>query len=297
MSALALAADKRHRAEEAASGFPALLVAAQRVAATIEQGVHGRRRPGPGETFWQFKTYQSGDSAALIDWRQSAKSRRLFVREQEWEAAESVWLWVDQSPSMDFKSRAAERTKLDRALVLGLAVALLLVRAGEQVAWLGPTGRATHGNLAIDRLIQSLSAEGDTTRRSPPRLHLPRHSHLIMISDFLDPPEQWDNLSQWYLGSGVTGHFLQVLDPAEETLPFQGRVLFEGMETEGSTTIGKVEAIRATYMDRLQALQAHYKAQCGRNGWSFGTHRTDQSAETALMTLYLAMSGRLGQFE
>src|SRR5271167_1724508 len=94
----------RDRAEQAAAVLPPLLVAAERVAVTVAQGVHGRRRVGQGETFWQFRQYEPGDAATRIDWRESAKSQRLYVRETEWEAAQSVWLWRDASASMDYSS-------------------------------------------------------------------------------------------------------------------------------------------------------------------------------------------------
>src|SRR5919198_4393785 len=87
----------RHHGEQLAATLPPLLVAAERVASTVAQGVHGRRRVGQGDSFWQFRQYEPGDSAARIDWRESAKSQRLYVRETEWEAAQSVWLWRDGS--------------------------------------------------------------------------------------------------------------------------------------------------------------------------------------------------------
>src|SRR5512146_2442855 len=94
----------QHRAEELAAALPPLLVAAERVAATVAQGVHGRRRVGQGESFWQFRQYEPGDSLQRIDWRESAKSERLFIRQTEWEAAQSVWAWRDFSPSMNYAS-------------------------------------------------------------------------------------------------------------------------------------------------------------------------------------------------
>ena len=57
-----------------------------------------------GESFWQFRRYASEDPSTAIDWRQSAKSQHLFVREREWEAPQSVWFWRDGSPGMQFKS-------------------------------------------------------------------------------------------------------------------------------------------------------------------------------------------------
>ena len=113
----------RLAAEALSQRLPSLLVEADRVAATVVPGVHGRRRTGMGETFWQFRQYQAGDAATSIDWRQSARSRHLFVREQEWEAAESVWLWCDLSDSMAFRSGPRLPLKWERAVLLTLALA------------------------------------------------------------------------------------------------------------------------------------------------------------------------------
>ena len=94
----------RQRAEETAARLPPLLVAAERIAASVAQGVHGRRRVGKGESFWQFRRYQQGDPVQSIDWRQSAKREHLYIRENEWEAAQSVWVWLDRSTSMQYHS-------------------------------------------------------------------------------------------------------------------------------------------------------------------------------------------------
>src|SRR5262249_35252748 len=122
----------RDEAETLAASLPPLLVEAERVASTVAQGVHGRRRVGTGETFWQFRRFQTGDQSSDVDWRRSARSQHLFVRETEWEAAQSVYLWRDGSPSMNYASSGA--TKLQRAGVLALALGILLVEAGERIA-------------------------------------------------------------------------------------------------------------------------------------------------------------------
>src|SRR5919202_2331648 len=136
------AASIQHCAEQLAARLPPLLVAAERVAATVAQGVHGRRRVGQGDSFWQFRQYQPGDAPQRIDWRESAKSQRVYIRETEWEAAQSVWLWRDSSPSMDYSSAAYITgadwpTKRDRAELLLVALASLLLRGGERLTLLG----------------------------------------------------------------------------------------------------------------------------------------------------------------
>ena len=290
MSAAAL--DVRRRAERAAASLPPLLVAARRVAATVHQGVHGRRRPGPGETFWQFRRYEPGDPAAAIDWRQSARSARLYVREREWEASQSVWLWRDGSPSMDFASRKQGETKKERASLLLLAVASLLLGGGERVALFGAGRRPVRGAAALARLAETLCAEADSGAGLPPRDWLPRYAHAVLIGDFLDPAEEIDAAVRRLAGLGVSGCLLQVLDPAEETLPFSGRVRFAGLEGGPEPVIGRVEAARAEYRARLEAQRAALAATARRAGWTFLSHRSDRAPETALLALYLALSAR-----
>src|SRR5882724_6555447 len=118
---------------ELAAQMPRLILEARRVAATIIHGLHGRRRAGSGENFWQFRRFMSGEPAARVDWRRSARDDHLYVREREWEAAHTVWIWADRSPSMVFSSRLAECTKLDRALVIAFALTEALVEGGERV--------------------------------------------------------------------------------------------------------------------------------------------------------------------
>ena len=148
-----------HRSLELAGTLPALMVAADRVAATVIQGVHGRRRVGQGDAFWQYRPYRDGDSASQIDWRQSARSRHLFVRETEWEAAASVWLWRDASPSMQYASLREHRHQggARRAAHAGAGEPAGRCRrarrgAGQRhAADLGPRRGAAHRRNAVRR--------------------------------------------------------------------------------------------------------------------------------------------------
>src|SRR5258705_12482539 len=104
------------RARDAAANMPRLILEARRIAATIIHGLHGRRRAGSGENFWQYRRFVMGEPAARVDWRRSARDAFLYVREQEWEAAHTVWIWPDRSSSMAFRSPPAEQGKAHRAL-------------------------------------------------------------------------------------------------------------------------------------------------------------------------------------
>jgi uncharacterized protein (DUF58 family) len=278
----------QHRAEQAALALPPLLVAATHVASTVAQGVHGRRRVGQGETFWQFRPYQPGDSAQRIDWRESAKSQRLYIRETEWEAAQSVWLWRDASASMDYASTRGLPTKRERADLLTLALAALLLRGGERVTLLGTGVMPSHGRAVLPRMAIQLGRE--TTADLPKIEPLPRHGQIVLIGDLLAPIEAIEPLIASYAAMGLKGYLLQVLDPAEETLPFEGRVRFEGLEREDPLLVSRVETVRTQYIDRLARHRAALGAITRATGWNFGVHRTDKPPHTALLALYTAMA-------
>lgn len=280
----------KHTAEELAARLPPLLVAAERVAATVSQGVHGRQRVGQGETFWQFRAYEPGEPAHRIDWRTSARSDRLYVRETEWEAAESVWLWRDTSRSMDYASAPQLDTKRLRADLVTLALAALLIRGGERVALLGSGLPPACGNAVLNRLALLVGRDAGPGASLPMIETLPRFAQIVLIGDFLSPLEEIDALVRRFAAFGVKGHLLQILDPAEETLPFDGRVRFEDIETDSSLLISRVETVRAEYQARLRNHQAGLEALARMTGWSFAVHRTGTPPHRALLALYGALA-------
>ncbi|SLN34750.1 DUF58 domain-containing protein [Oceanibacterium hippocampi] len=283
----------QHRADQVAAAFPPLLIAAERVAATVAQGVHGRRRVGPGETFWQFRRFQSGDQIRAIDWRRSARSTHYFIRDTEWEAAESVWLWRDGSPSMDYRSDGAEQTKGERATLILLAVAALLVRASEQFAMLGDDSRPRTGPAALSRLaVQLLRPQaGSPAALGLPRVEpLPRFSQALLVGDFLSPLAELDAIVRGYSARAVKGHIVQILDPAEAAMPFLGRTRFEGMEGEGDFLTGRAEALAGDYRDRLARHEEGLRTIARNYGWSYVRHVTDRPPESLLLALYCAMA-------
>ncbi|TAD90311.1 MAG: DUF58 domain-containing protein [Alphaproteobacteria bacterium] len=282
----------RERAEALGSILPPLLVRAERVAATVVQGVHGRRRVGQGEAFWQFRRYQPGDATSRIDWRQSAKGRHVFVRENEWEAAQSVWLWRDGSGSMDFASDRTLEPKRTRADLLVLAMAALLLRGGERVALLDQGSPPRNSRAMLTRLAQELSQPGGDVPIARP---LPRYGRVVLVSDFLSDLDQISRTVAAYADQGLGGCLLQVTDPAEETLPYQGRVRFEGFEGDGEVLVRRTEGLRDAYIARLAAHRAAIGDIARRAGWSFGRHTTSEPPERAVLWLYQALAGAEGR--
>ncbi|MBL8698473.1 MAG: DUF58 domain-containing protein [Alphaproteobacteria bacterium] len=281
----------RQAAAEAVAGrLPALQIAAERVAMTVLQGVHGRRRVGQGEAFWQFRRYEPGDPLIRIDWRQSAKRDHVFVRETEWEAAQSAWLWRDNSASMRWRSLPALPTKLERAELILLALVALLVRGGERVALLGHPMRPIAGRPAVTRILERLGDVQEQETGLPPEAPLPRHASVILISDFFAPLADIDRRLRALAARGVGGVLLQVVDPAEESLPFTGRTRFEGVENDGDMLVPRVESIRGDYARAFADHRAGLADITRALGWRVMLHHTDHSPQSALMALWVALA-------
>jgi uncharacterized protein (DUF58 family) len=285
-------------AQALADRLPDLMLDALRVSNTVAHGIHGRRRAGTGETFWQFRQFQASDPANVIDWRRSASSDTLYVREREWEASHTFFLWPDISPSMQFRSHLAATSKRDRALVLMLATAELLVRAGERVALMGltPPLASRKATSRIAEVLAQHAAEGAVQASLPPPARLSRFSSAVLFGDFLDPPETIAARINEMAENGVSGHLIQVLDPAEETLPYEGRVEFRAPEGGERWVADRAETLRGDYQKKLAAHRSAIEAAAQRIGWSFLVHHTDRPAAEPLLTLIMRLQGIAGDY-
>jgi uncharacterized protein (DUF58 family) len=277
-----------------AQRLPRLILEARRVAATLSHGIHGRRRAGPGESFWQFRPFVTGEAAQRIDWRRSARDDRLYVREREWETAHTVWLWIDRSASMGFVSDLAQTSKIERALVLGLALADALVEAGERIGMLGlMPPRATRQiaeKVAETLVADRWSLDDDLPARAP----VATLDEAILISDFLSPVDDIAAVVEGISGRGTRGHLVMIVDPVEETFPFQGQAVLHDLEAGLKLRIGDATSWGSAYRQRMARHRAALDELVRRRGWTMTLHRTDRPASEAalrLMTLVTASRG------
>jgi len=268
-----------------AASMPRLILEARRIAATIIHGLHGRRRAGSGENFWQYRRFMSGEPAARIDWRRSARDDHLYVREQEWEAAHTVWIWPDRSPSMIFRSPLAKETKLDRALIMGLALAEVLVEGGERVGVPGLT-RPSGARNVVEKIAQAMIYDPVARSSLPPTFAPSPLAEIIVLSDLWSPIAEVHSTIAQLSATGAQGHVVQIVDPAEETFPYSGRIEFIEPEGSGSITAGRAETWRDDYAGRIARHRAEIRLETDRLGWSFIIHRTDRPASELLLKLH-----------
>lgn len=273
-----------------AEAMPRLVLEARRIAASVIHGLHGRRRAGTGENFWQYRRFVSGEAAQNVDWRRSARDDHLYVREREWEAAHTVWIWPDRSASMAFASKGARDSKLERSLVLSFAMAELLVGGGERVGIPGLMNPSSSRGI-IDKMAQTILHDPAARSSLPPNFVPAALAEIVIISDFWSSIEDIRETITGLSASGAHGTLVQVVDPAEETFPYSGRIEFVEPEAGRAIVAGRAQTWAEDYVARVASHRALIRAEVERRGWLFTPHRTDRPASELLLFLYNAMTG------
>lgn len=269
-----------------AAAMPRLVLEARRIASSVQHGLHGRRRVGTGENFWQYRRFTDGEPAARVDWRRSARDDHLYVREREWEAAHTVWIWPNLSPSMDYASGKLA-PKRERALIIAFALADLLVKGGERVG-MPDLMRPSASRRIVERMAEAVLHTREAPAL-PPSFNPSPLSEIVLLGDFFSPTPEVCARINALSGSGAHGQVVQIVDPSEETFPFSGRVEFR-LPGEGATlTVGRAEMWRDDFQTRLAAHREAIRQACEKRGWGFAVHRTDRPASELLLALHARM--------
>lgn len=287
------AAHIRHLAEDASNTVPALMMAAQRAVDSMMGGDHRMRKPGSGERFWQFRDYDSSDRPQDIDWRQSAKNDTVYVREKEKQNSQNITIWCQSGPSMNFQSNDAHYSKAWAAKILSLAAALLFSRSHEMVRLAGGTFPAGRSEKSLQHFAEELVAQTDNSMASFGSVEPKKNSTLIMIGDFLDDVDDIRTMLSRVSPQLTRGVLVQVLDPAELTLPYQGRYVFEGTDGHDTETIGNVGSIRGEYQKRIEAHIEAVKDCALHQGFDALFYNTKDDISRCLFEFWMMMGGEL----
>ena len=278
------------RARERARLLPDCLVEARRIANTVIAGWHGRRKKGIGENFWQFRPFVEGDSLSRIDWCRSARDDQTYIRDREWEAAHTIWLWASLSPSMMYKSSLGMVSKESRALVLMLATAEIMARSGERIGCPGVMEPVSARNAA-ERLATAL-IHADLSSNLPDTRMIRGASDVVLFGDFLERPADVISRLQPLSRRGLRGHVVEVNDPAEEDFPYAGRIEFSDPATGQKFLSGRSELLREEYRQLYFARRETLRDDLRHIGWNFVSHNTGRPASEALVAVHMYLSGQ-----
>lgn len=263
------------------AALPAIMMDARRAASSIVMGEHGKRRAGLGDAFWQHREWTNGESIRQVDWRRSARSDKLFVRERERQVPALLQIWCDGRAGMNWTSDTATPTKAQRSLMMGLALAIATRAGGERVCALGFGTPLSH-ELQFVRVLGEAGGE-------PPRQF--KAGQVLMISDGLEGPEIWASRAKQVAGARAQLIVLLISDRAEQEFPFQGRVTFSAGPDQSPHLVGRAQAAKADYVraynQHLGAVQNAIK----QAGGQVFAHSTFEPAVPTLLQLAAALDG------
>jgi uncharacterized protein (DUF58 family) len=259
-----------------------LRIRARAVAEGVYAGVHRSVRKGAGVEFGGQRPYVPGDDLRFFDRRALLRHDRLMVREFETETDRALWLCVDATASMSYRSAGAPGAKVAYAGLLAAALARVALSSGDPVglAWIGGTGAQSlppmAGREAFERIcgaLEGAAAAGDMSQDqaamdralAPVARKARRGSVVVLFSDLLDLPARAMGAFGSLATSGRALIGVQVLDPAEATLDFRGNVLFRALEG-GALVEADADAVRGVYAERLAAIAAAWSKELAARG-------------------------------
>jgi uncharacterized protein (DUF58 family) len=195
---------------------------------------------------------------------------------------------------MSFNSNLAPDSKLERALVITFALAEVLIEGGERVGVPGLMRPSAARNI-IEKIAQAIVHDPGERTSLPPSFSPSPLAEIVMLSDLWAPIGDVHRTIAQLSAGGAHGHVIQVVDPAEETFPYAGRIEFIEPEGGGAITAGRAETWRSDYEARVARHREDVRAETDRLGWSFTIHRTDRSATDILLKLHAQLgAGREG---
>lgn len=192
---------------------------------------------------------------------------------------------------MLYQSNLASVSKESRALVIVLALAEILSRSGERIAY-PQVFAPTSSRLGAERLAASLFSV-EALSPSPDLNAVSRHSECVYVSDFLDPVEDIKEKLDPLASRNVRVHLVEVTDPAEENFPYFGRTEFVDPETGSKLTAGRADTLAAGYRQLYVARREELTRFAKARGWSYVTTKTDGLASGALVQLFGTLSSGL----
>ena len=254
-------------------------------------GIHKSPIHGFNVEFAEYREYSPGDDLRFLDWRVLARSDRLFVKQFEAETNLNCYLLLDTSRSMEFTSNSV--TRLDYGASIAAALALLMLRQGDQVGlvtfdtavrhFIPPRGNASHFGSIVDAL-ESVKSGRDTNVSAV--LHeiaerVRRRSLVIVISDFFDTIEAVLRGLQHFRHRRHEVIVLHLLDDAEIEFAFDRVTLFEGME-RGEQVVVDPRIMAEGYREQFRRYLEDFRKGCTEKNIDYNEMRLSVPFDSAL---------------
>ena len=264
--------------------LPSLLSHSSILLKNIYAGLHSTRFAGKGENFWQFKEYTLGESVVNIDWRKSASSKKILIKENEKELSKTIYLYFDRSLSMNYKSKGVLYSKFFFSALFTLTLCKLFSNNKEKVFIFNSDNKPINCSANINNFDKSFLS--NKNKHSFPIInHFKDNSLCIFFSDFLFEIREFENLLIKFKKKGILGHIIQVLDPLELNLKLHSTALLNDLETNETLLFNKDKDIENQYNIKIKELEQSLRNIASNSNWKYYKYSTDKNISKFLINL------------
>ncbi len=268
-------------------------------------GLHRSPLEGFSVEFTEYRNYSQGDDLRYLDWKVLARTDQEFIKKFEDETNLRCMLLIDTSRSMQFASGDVSKAEYARTLAATLGYFLLQQR---DVVGLGLIDRELHKFLRarwrpgqFRRLLTALAGESEGRETnlghglSQVGRLLRKRSLIIVVSDFLSPPEEWEKSLGQLIAAGHDVRAIQILDSAELDLDYGKASQWEDLETGNQLYVDPAEA-RSAYKASFAAHQDAIRQTLEKRGVRHLIAPTNKPLDFVLIDLLKRqpLRGRVG---
>ena len=261
-------------------------------------GGHRSHQRGFSVEFADYREYSVGDDLRYVDWKVFARRDRIYVKQFETETDFQCHLVLDVSESMTYRSESAVLSKWSYAQLLAAALCVMVTRQQDR-AGLSTMTDVLHARMRpsgnLSDLIAFLEAAAPFTASAPrgaAELDLGRAFHdladslgkrgvVILLTDCLADPESLLLGLRHLRFRGHDVSLLHIVDPAEETFPFDDPLVLEGLEGLGEERVD-ARWLAGAYRDEFHAFQQQLERGCRDHHVDYRLTRTDTAPEEVL---------------
>tara|TARA_Y100000310_G_scaffold219247_1_gene220645 strand:+ start:12218 stop:13105 length:888 start_codon:yes stop_codon:yes gene_type:complete len=259
---------------------------------------------GRGLEFQDFRKYDQGDDATLIDWKASLKSNQLLIKEFVEERNLNVFFLIDVSNSMVFST--TDKLKIEYAAELIATLSNAITSAGDSIGYAFFNDKVTkhvppsQGMKRHFQLIKALvdprdyGGKYDLTEALRFTLsYLKQFSVVIVVSDFIGLKNHWKNELK-VVGKKFDLIGVMIRDPVEEDLPdYNGRVTL-GDVFSNKQIVVDTYAIKDQYKKQSELFEKEVHKAFNDSGSDFIKLNTEESFIKPLTDLFFRRSKRHG---
>ena len=270
--------------EKIANLLPSLLSHSSILLKSLYEGLHSTRFAGKGENFWQYKEYTQGESVINIDWRKSASSKKILIKQREKELSKTVYLYFDRSYSMNYKSKGVNHNKFFLSALLTLTLCKLFSNNKEKVFIFNSDNKPINCSANINNF--NVNFLKNKKKHTFPSINQFKDKSLcIFFSDFLFDNKDFKSFLEKCKKKEIQGYIIQILDPMEINFKLSSTTMLSDLETNETLVFDKDIDVENEYIKKIKKLEYDLRNIASYSNWKYYKLSTDKDINKFILSL------------